>query len=192
MLGPSERFRKSSLGCVILSLIASLGAGERATAEEYAALIAEAPLPLVLRVVGQDLGVDFSYDGPKRQWVRNLPLRGSKQQVIQTLLQETEMVSFTFNGTVFVSSLSEQEVRLVRLGDLTTGQALQALEAAGLMSPKFGVQEVAGGSALALTGPVKYLAIAESVIASTVPPKPKPQQLAKVRVRRAGKMDDTE
>lgn len=153
----------------------------------YSVYFVDAPLDLALRILGRDLGVEFALAGSPRQRLRDLTFAGAKEEVIAQLLAETGMDGFAFNGQVHISPQTLREVRLVRLGDVPAPQAMTALKDAGLLLPEFDVTEVAGGGAIVLSGPVKYLALSESIIASLVA---EPAVVATpVRVRRAGKLE---
>lgn len=149
--------------------------------------IIDLPLDTVLDVVGRDLGVEFSVDGSRRQRVKNITLSGNKEAVVSGLMREIGMDSFSFNGQIYVSPADQREVRLVRLTDVSVAQAVAALNEAGLILPDYAVSEVAGGGAVVLSGPVKYLAISEGVIASLEAQPELARQT--VRIRRAGIVD---
>lgn len=155
--------------------------------DAYAMYLSDAPLNLALSVIGRDLGVEFMIETSPRRRVRDVMLEGPPDQVIDDLMSAIGMESFQFNGQVFVSALEDREVRLIRLDGVTPSQAKAALGEAGLLVDRFDIAEVAEGQALVLSGPIKYLAISESIIASllerdTVAVEP-------VRVRRAGKLE---
>ncbi|MEM8978510.1 MAG: hypothetical protein AAGD04_03440 [Pseudomonadota bacterium] len=158
-----------------------------APAQGYSVYFADAPLSLALSVVERDLGVEFSVEGSQRHRIKNLSISGSPNDVIAALMEETGHSSFEFNGQIFVSPSDEREVRLIRLQEINAEMAVSALDEAGLILDDFDITQVANGKALVVSGPVKYLAIAESVIASVVvePESVEPP----VRVRRGGRLD---
>jgi len=151
---------------------------------EYSVYFADVPLGLALDVIGRDLGVEFALESSQRLRVRDLALSGTPDKVVSELFREIGMDAFQFNGQVFVSATDTREVRFIRLGQLTPKRAIAALEAAGLLIPDFEINEVADGKAVVLSGPVKYLAISESVIAS-LDAEPATAQSA-VRIRKGG------
>ena len=148
---------------------------------------ANAPLTEVLDLLSEDFGVDFSVEGVARQRVRDLEVGGQFNEILERVSRATDMDVFAFNGMVHVSPQSSREVRLVRLGDVSVSSAWKALEEAGLIQDRFDVSEVAGGGALVMSGPVKYLAIAESVVA-TLESDPEVREPA-VRIRRGGRLE---
>ena len=152
----------------------------------YEAEIVDLPLRTALTVLGRDLGVEFTIDGADRRRIRDLRLSGNGEEAVAALMEAAGMDAFAFNGQVFVSPIEARGVRLVRLDDVGADAALDALDAAGLLDPAFSVSAVADGSALVLSGPVKFLALSEGVVSSlrASPVDESPQ----VRVRKAGKL----
>lgn len=156
----------------------------------YELQIVNLDLSTVLGVVSQDLGIDFSITGASRRRLRDVSISGSAEDVVDQIVRQVGMDAFEFNGEVHVSPIADRAVRIVKLGDIPAPMAKAALFEAGLLLNKFEISEIANGSALVLSGPVKYLALSEGVIASLEAP----ERIAAptVRVRRAGRIDTGE
>ncbi len=173
-----------SAACMCVTSIPALASEQ---VGKYSVYFADMPLSVALTIMGRDLGLDFSADGIGRTRIRDVELSGTPGAVIDELMEETGMQAFAFNGQVFVSPADESEVRLIQLTNLTPEHVLEALEEAGLLIPEYDITQVAGGKAMVLSGPIKYLALSESVIAS-LEAKPIVAEQP-VRVRRAGVLD---
>ncbi len=89
---------------------------------------------------------------------------GRTETILDQLAVQHSLDWFAFNGVYYISAKSEAMTRMTRLGDLTDEAALDALEASGLLFDRFPVRRTAEQSALAISGPPKYLALVEAVI----------------------------
>jgi type II secretory pathway component GspD/PulD (secretin) len=173
-----------SAACMCVTSIPALAVGSTG---KYSVYFADMPLSVALSVIGRDLGIDFSTDGIGRARIRDVELSGTPSAVIDGLMEEAGMQAFAFNGQTFVSPADESEVRLIQLTNLRPEHVFEALEEAGLLFPEYDITQVAGGKAMVFSGPIKYLALSESVIAS-LEAKPIVAETP-VRVRRAGRLD---
>jgi type II secretory pathway component GspD/PulD (secretin) len=185
----AKSLMKRAAAFTAAAVLATSSAQAQATSAgaEYSFRIIDMPLETVLDVLGRDMDVEFMIDGSARTRVRDIEVYGTRDDIVRALMRSAGMDAFTFNGQVHVSPSEEREVRLVRLGEVTSEAAIAALDQAGLVVPDFSISEVASGGALVLSGPIKYLAISESVIAS-LRAEPELAQ-SPVRVRRAGRLD---
>jgi len=152
---------------------------------QYDAHIIDMPFSSVLDTLRRDLGVQFAGDRFDRRRVSDLRLRGTATEVVRAVMQSAQMDSFLFNGQFYYAPIEDRAVRLFPLGDiLTAAKARDALDAAGLIIPGYDVREVANGGALVMSGPVRYLALSEGVLAAVlVEPD---NAVEPVRVRRGG------
>lgn len=182
-------------GVAVLGIadIASLGG---AAAESEASTVSgiEAPPPVVEYVIvdqdvsnfltqlARDAGVRLLVSNEVTGRINDLHVKGELWDVIEIIANGQDLDWFVFNGTVNVSSRGEAKTRVIRLGDLPVGRVQAALEKAGLQPERFGLRDTAQGSAISLSGPPRFLAIAEAIIETI--PNAAPPELAPVRMVR--------
>lgn len=156
-------------------------------ASNFEFVVFNMPMAEALDTIGSEIDIEFSGHRSSRQRLENLYLTGTRDDIVSQLSQSMNLDAFQFNGQVHLSPIQDRTVRLIRLGDVSSTAALSALDEAGLVVPEFDISEVADGNALVISGPVKYLAISESIIATLQPEEifVEPQ----VRVRRGGKLE---
>jgi hypothetical protein len=98
-------------------------------------------------------------------------LTGTRDVVLETATTDLGLDWFIFNGVLYVSNSTEALTRIVRMGDLEPEKVMTALADSGLATDRLNVEPSAGGTALALSGPPKLLALAEAIIEG-IPPTP--------------------
>lgn len=179
---------RSTLSGIVFAAVACISSNTFAQEAEFEAFIVDMPFSSVVDTLRRDLGVQFVGERYRRRRVSDLKLSGSREEVIDALMKHARMDAFLFNGQVYYAPLEDRAVRLVPLDEnLSAERAFEALDAAGLLIPGFDVSEVSNGGALVMSGPVRYLAISEGVLAAfAVPPDVVGEP---VRVRRAGVID---
>ena len=177
--------RSALRGLLVGSLISMSAGASAARAEPIDVRIIDMPFEKALNYLEQELGIQFVGDRFVRERLVGLELNGSTEDIVDTVMQSVRMDTFNFNGQIYFSPSEERAVRLISLeGDISATQAMSALDAAGLIIPGFDVQAVADGAALALSGPVRYLAISEGVLDALSPTLD--VAAGTVRMRRAG------
>ncbi|MFQ6550994.1 hypothetical protein AAD018_001445 [Aestuariibius insulae] len=118
-----------------------------------------------------------------RTKIFNSRVTGNLDEIMSWIEARHDVDCFEFNGTYYLSARSEAKTRVVHLGDMTAEDARASLTDAGLNDTDYALHITAGGSAVALSGPPRLLAVAETIIeafpaAKDGPPGPK------IRVRR--------
>lgn len=143
-----------------------------------------------LQMLSSDANIRFDMTEGVLGRVKRQRISGTPQEVIDQLSARHELDWFLFNGIYYISSREEALTRLVRLGSLGEARAIGALSGAGLSQQGFPTRITADGSALALSGPPKYLGLAEAVLESV----PDVQVIAKpekiIRIRRGVHISD--
>ncbi|MEM9853016.1 MAG: hypothetical protein AAF841_01070 [Pseudomonadota bacterium] len=141
-----------------------------------------------LDIIGQQFGIQFSGSRVDRIRVNDLKLSGDAEAVIDAVMTSARMDAFRFNGQIYYAPAAERAVRLVPLSDgITSDLAKRALADAGLIFSDFSISDVAGGSALVMSGPIQYLALAEGVLNALTAEPDAPENT--VRVRRGGLLE---
>jgi type III secretion protein C len=98
--------------------------------------------------------------------LRNLSISGTPSEVMDIIANDLGLDWYGFNDVIYVSTKAEAGMRVVRLGNLNADHALTVLRESGLSVDQYSVQVAAGGTALALSGPPTFLALAEAMIES--------------------------
>jgi hypothetical protein len=159
---------------------------EEALARKQDYYVVLQPVQTLLETVAGDSGLRLSYSDDVKGVVRKLRASGTTSEVLDAIATSMGLDWFTFNGIIYVSSRTEAATRLVRLGDLTPGQAITAIGEAGLPVDRVEMRPTSVDNVLALSGPPELLAIAEAVIES-IPPhvvrttKAKPSRTVLIR-----------
>lgn len=143
-------------------------------ASEQAYYVVRQPVSQFLDQLEQDTGVQIDVSARIPGTIIATSVEGDVEAVLSTLSRRFGFHWFFFNNVYYISPVSEGEMRLVRLNDISSAMAQQALADAGLLSDRFPVIEAAQGKAIALTGPPKMLALSEAIIESLVPDAPTP------------------
>lgn len=170
-------------------LLAFLGAflPVQIQAEQYDVIIFDLSIADSLDRIGSDIGVEFTGHRTTRRRINSERFSGTRDEIVDQVAATLDLDAFLFNGQVHLSPAEERAVRLIRLGDVSARAARAALDAAGLVIPSFDISEVADGGALVLSGPIEYLAISESIIATL---EPEEEFVApQVKVRRGNRLD---
>jgi hypothetical protein len=97
-------------------------------------------------------------------------LTGTREEVLEAAAKDLGLDWFIFNGVLYVSDGTEALTRIVRMGDLKPEKVMTVLAESGLETERLDVESSAGGTALALSGPPKLLALAEAIIEGIPPP----------------------
>lgn len=135
-------------------------------------LVVRQPVSQFFEQLERDTGVHIDASKYIPGVITNMRLSGSVEAVISQLSQEFGFHWFSFNNIVYVSLTSESKMRLVRLKDVSSADAMRALSEVGLASDRFPIIEAAQGKAIALTGPPKLLGLSEAIIESLIPESP--------------------
>jgi len=129
-----------------------------------------------LRTLERDTALRFQISPNVSGQLKGMSLSGETREVMNIVTASLGLEWYAFNEVIHVSAKSEGGTRVIRLGDLSAPQAIAGLVASGLPMAKFPAQVTGEGSALALSGPPTFLALAEAVIETI----PEAQQVAAV------------
>jgi len=129
------------------------------------------PLSEFLQMFARDLNLRVDVSPALRGTIRNKAYSGSFAAVLGKVAQVYAVDWFRFNDVYYVSARSEATTRLTRLGALDASEAISILSESGLVMERYPVNQVAGQSTLALSGPPKLLALAEAIV-EAMPGKP--------------------
>jgi hypothetical protein len=163
--------------------LAGLGALDR---QQSYVVIAQ-PVQTVLEHVAREAGLRLTLSDKVKGLVRNLRASGRTDQILDAVCDQKGLEWFAFNDMIYVSARNEATTRLVKLGDLSSEQAVAALEDAGIPSESVETRSTSAGAVLALSGPPDLLAIAEALIESLPPTAaigPKANRAPMVLIRR--------
>lgn len=135
-------------------------------------MIVTLPTRDVARKIAQDVGLKLVISDLVRGSLKRLRLSGSMQDVLDQFAANADLDWYTFAGTLYISSRSEVSSRFMPMRNLTAAQAIETLEQAGLLLPRFEVRATPGDGALLLSGPASWIAICDAVLetAVTAPP----------------------
>lgn len=122
-------------------------------------------------LLAQDVGLRVDISGKVTGRLRNVRISGTTADVLDQISNMLSLDWFEFNGVIYISSREQATTRIIRLGDLTADDTYDALEESGLKLARYPIQVASEGTALAISGPPKMLALAEAVIES-IPPAP--------------------
>lgn len=152
-------------------------------------MVLDQSVPDFLALVAHDTGRRVAVSEKVAGRIIKLHVEGSVEEVISQLAAGYDLDWFSFNDVTYVSSKKEATSRMVRLGYLSVDTARKALSDLGLPFDRYGIQDAAEGTALALSGPPQLLGFAEATIES-LPDATDPPQVAQamVRVRRGNTM----
>lgn len=123
-------------------------------------------------VLARDMGLRLDMSDRVRGTIAEFRLSGTRDEVLATAAEQLGLDWFAFNGALYVSDRSEALIRIVRLGDLKPEKVIAVLRNSGLPADRLNIEPAAEGTALALSGPPKLLALAEAIIEG-IPPAPK-------------------
>ncbi len=138
------------------------------------------PVPDFLKQVARDAGVQIDLSSGVAGSLTALSVSGDVAAVLDAVAAQTNLQWFAFNGTFYVSTAGESEVRLLRLESVHGTTAISVLAEIGLTQERFPITLTGSGNTIALTGPPKLLALREAIIEGIVPPPaPKPVQAPK-------------
>lgn len=179
--------------CAILAtctgvMVASLAAAEQDAAAVPATValpvqsetVTQSAVLLDYLVVGQDaaglfdviaraVGMRLDLSDKVRGTVNNTRLTGTSDEILDVVAKELGLDWFAFNGVLYVSDRSEALTRIVRLGGLKADPVLDVLRNSGLAVERLDIKPSADGAALAMSGPPKLLALAETMIEGITP-----------------------
>lgn len=161
------------------SMVACQGASTDKTVTDY--FVINQDVRQVLRELERASGIRYDVSNHVRGRLQALRLVGDPAEIMETIGEQIALDWFAFNGVVHVSARSEIQTRLVRLGDIDAGIALETLGQSGLPVSTFPSQVTGDGATLALTGPPSYLALAETVLETFTPKRPAPRAAPSVR-----------
>ena len=180
--------RAGSLALALLLASAAAAPAQQPAPEadpEIAYFVVDQRVVDVLAMIERDTGLRIQPTEAVRGRVRRMRLVGPVGASLAALGARHDLDVFRFGDTVHVSTKAEATMRLVRLDGIGRGRALGALEQAGLAFAPGDVRDAADGTALALSGPPRMLAIAEAIVESVPPLPPVPRPPARtVKVRR--------
>ncbi len=165
-LRPSDKFKlvTRKLASAAFVTAAICGSSLATTSNEINYYVVDQPVTAFLSELERSTPLRFQVSENVRGRLFNVGLHGDTDRVMSVISQKLGLDWYKFNGVIHVSSKSESATRVVRLGDLQPEQALLALTESGLPIDSFSAQVTGEGSALALSGPPTFLALAEAVI----------------------------
>lgn len=141
-------------------------------------------IPDFLQQVARDADVQIDLSPGIAGMLSSLSVAGEIETVLDAVASQANLQWFAFNGTFYVSTAGEAEVRLLRLKSISSRAAIQAIEEVGLAAERFPIKVGATGKTIAFTGPPKLLALREGIIEGVeveppvVVPPDKPEQPA--------------
>ena len=121
--------------------------------------------------LARDLGLRLDLSDGVHGTLSGQRLTGTRDEVLTAATKDLGLDWFIFNGVLYISDRTEALTRIVRMGDLKTEKVMTVLTDSGLATERLDIESSAGGTALALSGPPKLLALAEAIIEG-IPPAP--------------------
>ncbi|MEL6573708.1 MAG: hypothetical protein AAFQ64_18800 [Pseudomonadota bacterium] len=169
-----------------LLAISSIGGGTNSMADTTSAYhVIKMDMPALLREVARDRGASIISSSKARGIVRDIVLRGTLPDILNSLAETYGLDWFYYNDVYYVSSDEEAATRVIGLGHVTPEAAIAALQKAGLWQEDRSAASTFEDGVLILTGPPQQLALVESVIQYVRDAKPM------IIVRRGGKTSVT-
>ena len=146
-------------------------------------------VPSFFALLAQETGARLLVSDGVGGRLRDLYLQGDLREIIERVARTQDLDWFVFGDVVHISARSEVKTRVIRLGDLPIVAVRDALTDAGLQIERFGLRRTAQGTAIALSGPPRFLAVAETII-ETIPASAPPEltPVKMVRMRRGNVM----
>lgn len=167
--------KKSSLAhAVLVSVVLAVpSSGYGNTPDATAAyMVVNQDLNAFLNQLSQDSGRRINVSNEVRGRISKRNFEGTVDDIMDSLSISQSIDWFEYNQVYFVSAKKEVVTRMVRLGDLPVEDAMAELDDSDLIIDKFPIRTTAEDSALLVTGPPKFLAFLESVIAGIPSQKP--------------------
>ncbi len=130
-------------------------------------LILEMPTDKLVRMVARQYGLVPHISDRVRGKVSNIRLQGNLEEMMASVAAASDIDWLVFEGSLEVSAKDESIVRFVPLNDLTFQDAQRVLKDANLDPARFGVQPVADGGAVKVSGPPKAVEVVEALFALT-------------------------
>ena len=121
--------------------------------------------------LARDLGLRLDLSDGVHGTLSDRRLIGTRDEVLEAATKDLGLDWFIFNGVLYVSDRTEALTRIVRMGDLKPEKVMTVLADSGLATERLDIESSASGTALALSGPPKLLALAEAMIEG-IPPTP--------------------
>lgn len=151
--------------------------------------VVDQSVPSFFALLAQETGARLLVSDDVGGRVRDLYLQGELREVIERVARAQDLDWFVFGDVVHISARNEVKTRVIRLGDLPIATVRAALADAGLQIERFGLRKTAQGTAIALSGPPRFLAVAEAII-ETIPASAPPEltPIKMVRMRRGNVM----
>ncbi len=170
--------------CLIASTFETAVAQQQKPAVDY--LVVNQRVEDFLIEFARDNGLRVDITGSIRDRITGRRLRGEIEDVFNQIGRAHSLDWFLFNGIYYVSPRDQATTRMTRLGDLDIEDAMRALAASGLVMDRYPVTQAAERSALALSGPPKFLALAEAVIESVPSKTPEAREVSEktIKIRR--------
>lgn len=149
------------------------------------------PIKDVFAAISRDSGVRIRASDAVRGRLSNVSLNGDVYEVVSDIAELQSLDWFEYNGVIHISAEHESATRIVRLGDLYMGDAMDELKSNGLVIGRFPINATSENSALSITGPPYMIALAESIIEGMPSEIRAPRQVAKstILVRRGREVE---
>ena len=157
-----------------LSVMLTLAEGVAAqspVAETFDYLVIRQESSALFEALARDLGLRLDLSDGVHGTLSDRRLTGTRDEVLEAATIDLGLDWFIFNGVLYVSDRTDALTRIVRMGDLKPEKVMTVLTDSGLAIDGLDVESSAGGTALALSGPPKLLALAEAIIEG-IPPAP--------------------
>jgi type II secretory pathway component GspD/PulD (secretin) len=146
--------------------------------------VVEMPTDDVVRLVAKQFGLVPHISDRVRGRVSNVRLEGDLGQMMASIAADSDIEWFVYEGGLEVSTNDETITRFVPLKGLAFEDAQRVLNDASLDTTRFGIQPIANGGAVRVSGPPKAVEVVEALFAlTTAADKPIPATKAIV-VRR--------
>ncbi|MGB5863675.1 MAG: hypothetical protein WBG95_05200 [Sulfitobacter sp.] len=145
-----------------------------------------------LELLARDADVLLHIEDGVRGTLTRARFDGTIEKILDDVTQASQLQWFVFEDKYYVSPRRTASTRLTRLGDISYSTAMDALTDAGLVFEDFPTASTSNGASIAISGPPRYIAYAESVIeaipspVAAASPAPLPQAAEDYIVVRRG------
>ncbi len=137
--------------------------------------ILQQPIVDFLRLVARDADVQIDITHHVSGTLESFTASGDTAAILDAVASQANLQWFEFNGTFYISTADEAEVRLLRFETVPSDAIVKALEEIGLTQNRFPMTVSSTGKTIAFSGPPKLLALKEAVIEGVKSETPAPE-----------------